>query len=78
MKTDLLTFALLADSIPGKITSVVDFTGNKQLLAFSWRDLQGKFGGKRHKFSSFPSLQKARQTLPILALMKAFNNFPLY
>ena len=78
MKTDLLTFAPLADSIPSTITSMVDFTGNKQLLDFSWRDRQGKFGGKKHKFSSFPSLQKARQTLPILVLMKAFNNFPLY
>ena len=77
MKTDL-TFAPLADGIPGKITSMIDFTGNKQLLAFSWRDRQRKFGGKRHKFSSVPSLQKARQTLPILVLMKAFNNFPLY
>ena len=77
MKPDL-TFAPLADAIPGKITSMIDFTGNKQLLAFSWRDRQRKFGGKRHKFSSFPSLQKARQTLPILVLMKAFNNFPLY
>ena len=77
MKIDL-TFAPLADAIPGKITSMIDFTGNKQLLAFSWRDRQRKFGAKRHKFSSFPSLQKARQTLPILVLMKAFNNFPLY
>ena len=34
MKTDL-TFAPLADAIPGKITSMIDFTGNKQLLAFS-------------------------------------------
>ena len=78
MKTDLLTLAPLANLIPGTINSMVDFTGNKKLLAFSWRDRQGKFGGKRHNFFSFPSLQKAKQNLPILVLMKAFNNFPLY